>query len=91
MAASVKHLVRAEDDISFRLNFLQPLTTACLTASKRKKASAQFSADNVLLEVIIYMKKFYICLFHSVLMQVTDYALLHLGKGIFDVFDSSNQ
>ena len=56
IAASVKHLVRADDDTSFRLTFLQPLTTACLTASKRKKAAAQFSADNVLLEVINYMK-----------------------------------
>ena len=56
IAASVKHLVRAEDDTSFRLTFLQPLTTACLTASKRKKAAAQFSDDNVLLEVINYIK-----------------------------------
>ena len=56
ITASVKRLVRAEDDTSFRLTFLQPLTTACLTASKRKKASAQFIDDNVLLEVINYMK-----------------------------------
>ena len=63
IAVSVKHLVRAKDDASFRLTFLEPLTTACLTALKKKK---QFNADNVLLEVINYMKKeFYICLFHS--------------------------
>ena len=54
IAVSVKHLVGAEDDTSFRVSFLQPITASCLTASRRKKASVQFSADNVLLEVISY-------------------------------------
>ena len=53
IARSVKYLIRSGDDSSFRIDFLQPLTHTCLTASHKKKTANHFSVDtcNVINEV----------------------------------------
>uniref|UniRef100_A0A1X7TKM6 Uncharacterized protein n=1 Tax=Amphimedon queenslandica TaxID=400682 RepID=A0A1X7TKM6_AMPQE len=57
---SVKYLIRSGEDVSFRIDFLQPLTYMCSNASRKKKMASHFSVDAN--NVINEGKEFLACL-----------------------------
>ncbi|XP_019859959.1 PREDICTED: uncharacterized protein LOC109588219 [Amphimedon queenslandica] len=91
---SVKYLIRSGEDVSFRIDFLQPLTDMCLVASRRKKMASHFSVDTN--NVIKEGKKFLACLISLIDEQKWNgydyYTILeNWMKIIFNLIDLSEE
>uniref|UniRef100_A0A1X7TDW9 Uncharacterized protein n=2 Tax=Amphimedon queenslandica TaxID=400682 RepID=A0A1X7TDW9_AMPQE len=91
---SVKYLIRSGEDVSFRIDFLQPLTYMCSNASRKKKMASYFSVDAN--NVINEGKEFLACLISLIDEQKWNgydyYTILeNWMRIIFNLIDLSEQ